>query len=62
MADFQDNMNDFQEFIWEAYCVIPTRLWTKYKGSPTQKIIACLEFLVKEYKKNPKGKEHGYGL
>lgn len=52
MSDFYGNMNDFQELIWDAYGIIPEELWTKYKGSPAQKLIACLEFLVKEYKKN----------
>lgn len=52
MADFYGNMTDFQELIWDAYGIIPEELWTKYKGSPAQKLIACLEFLVKEYKKN----------
>ena len=62
MADFYGNMTDFQELIWDAYGIIPEELWSKYKGSPAHKLIACLEFLVEEYKKNPKGKEHGYRL
>ena len=52
MSDFYGNMTDFQELIWDAYGIIPEELWTKYKGSPAQKVIACLEFLVEEYKKN----------
>ena len=40
MADFYGNMNDFQELIWDAYGIIPTEMWTKYRFPSTK--INCL--------------------